>query len=124
MGVTTAWGTFPRLVSIAGHGGASRALLTAQVLGAAECLRLGLVDAVSGDEPGACLALAESWARDVERGAPMAVSGMKGLLREAAASERLLALERMHFLETWTSADHRDAVEAFFEKRAPRWTGK
>jgi enoyl-CoA hydratase/carnithine racemase len=124
MGVTTAWGILPRLVAIAGHGGASRALLTGQTIGAAECLRMGLVDAVSGEEPGACLVLAESWARDVERGSPGAIAGMKALLREAAASERLHALERRHFVETWTSADHRDAVEAFFEKRAPRWTGK
>lgn len=124
MGVTTAWGIFPRLVSIAGHGGASRALLTGQTLGAAECLHLGLVDAVSGPEPGAVLELAIAWAQDVERGAPLAVAGMKALLREAAASEGLLALERQRFVQTWTSSDHRDAVEAFFEKRAPRWRGR
>jgi enoyl-CoA hydratase/carnithine racemase len=122
MGVTTAWGILPRLVSIAGHGAASRALLTGQTLDATACLRLGLVDAVSEAAPGACLALAEAWARDIERGAPLAVAGMKALLREAMASEGLRTTERRRFVSSWVSADHAEAVESFFERRAPRWT--
>lgn len=122
MGVTTAWGVMPRLVSLAGHAGAARLLLTAQTLGASEALRLGLVDAVSVDA--ACLPLAERWAADVVRGAPLAVAGMKALLRAASRNDALRALERETFAPTWASADHADAVEAFFERRSPRWTGK
>ena len=122
MGVTTAWGILPRLLSIAGRGATSRALLTGQTLDAAACLQLGLVDAVSEAAPGACLGLAEAWARDIERGAPLAVAGMKALLRGALASEGLRALERAHFVASWVSADHKEAVESFFERRAPRWT--
>jgi enoyl-CoA hydratase len=124
MGVTTAWGILPRLLSLAGHAASARMLLTGHVVDAAEALRLGLLDAVSESEPGALLALAERWAHDVERGAPLAVSGLKTLLREAMRSESLRALERQTFVATWTSADHHDAVEAFFERRPPRWSGR
>src|SRR5208283_4813951 len=79
MGVTTAWGILPRLVSLSGRAAASRLLLTAQTVEAAEALRLGLFDAVSADTPGACLELAERWADDIVRGAPLAVAGMKAL---------------------------------------------
>jgi enoyl-CoA hydratase/carnithine racemase len=123
MGVTTAWGVLPRLLSLAGHAASARMLLTGHVVDAGEALRLGLLDAVSEDEPGAVVALAERWAADVLRGSPLAVSRMKALLREATRSEGLRALERDSFVATWTSADHHDAVEAFFERRPPRWTG-
>jgi enoyl-CoA hydratase/carnithine racemase len=124
MGVTTAWGVLPRLVGLAGRGAASRLLLMAQTIEAPEALRLGLFDAVSSDAPGACLELAECWVGDVVRGAPLAVAGMKALLREATRGDAVLQLERDRFVATWTSADHADAVEAFFERRPPRWTGR
>ncbi len=123
MGVTTAWGILPRLVATVGPAAAARLLLTARAVGADEALRLGLVDAVSGGEPGACVELAEAWARDVARGAPAAVAGLKALLREATCDEALLACERARFVATWTSADHAEAVDAFFERRAPVWRG-
>ncbi len=135
MGVTTAWGVLPRLVSLAGHAGAARLLLTAQTVDAAEGLRLGLFDAVadaagpSGGAGGAgganaALQLARRWAGDVVRGAPAAVAGMKSLLRAASRHDGLRALEREIFVETWSSADHADAMDAFFERRPPRWTGR
>jgi enoyl-CoA hydratase len=124
MGVTTAWGVLPRLVGLAGQAAASRLLLTAQAVEAVEALRLGLFDAVSEDAPGACLELALRWAGDIVRGAPLAVAGMKALLREGTRQDDVLQLERRRFVATWTSADHADAVEAFFERRPPRWTGR
>jgi enoyl-CoA hydratase len=126
MGVTTAWGILPRLVSIAGASGAARALFTAQTLDANEALRLGLFDLVVDGGEGASLAAAERWAADVARGAPRAVAGMKALVRQAAADDatRARALEKHLFVENWTSADHAEAVEAFFERRAARWSGQ
>ena len=124
MGVTTAWGVLPRLVGLAGRGAASRLLLTAQTVDASEGLRLGLFDAVSSDAPQACVELALRWAADVVRGAPLAVASMKSLLRAAAQDDALATTERKHFVATWTSDDHADAVESFFERRVPTWTGR
>lgn len=124
MGVTTAWGVLPRVVAVLGPSAAAQILLTARVVPAPEALRLGLVDAVTSDDPGACVSLAESWARDIARGAPLAVAGIKALVREATRSEHLRTLERTRFVASWTSADHAEAVEAFFARRAPVWRGE
>jgi enoyl-CoA hydratase/carnithine racemase len=120
MGVTTAWGTVPRLVAVVGSGTASRLLLTAQEIGAAEAKELGLVDAVTDNGQSRQTALA--WASDIALGSPRAVAETKRLLRETQATARdVRALERQVFIATWSAADHRDAVEAYFERRPPRW---
>lgn len=121
MGVTTAWGILPKLVGMVGHGAASRLLLAGHAVDAPEALRLGLVDAVTPD--GGCVERAVAWGHDIGKGAPSAVAEIKALLREATGSTTALrALERERFVAAWTSDDHEDAVEAFFEGRPPRWT--
>jgi enoyl-CoA hydratase len=122
MGVTTAWGVLPRLVAVAGHAVAARLLLTGRIVDAEEGMRLGLFDAVS--PAGGVLDHALSWAAEIARGAPLAVAGMKALLREACRAEDLRTFERGRFVSTWTSADHAEAVEAFFEGRPPQWSGR
>jgi enoyl-CoA hydratase len=121
MGVTTAWGVLPRLVAAAGHAAAARLLLTGRVVDAEEGMRLGLFDAVS--PAGGSLDHALAWAGEISRGAPLAIAGMKALLREACRAEDLRTFERGRFVSTWMSADHAEAVEAFFEGRPPRWRG-
>jgi enoyl-CoA hydratase len=123
MAVTTAWGVLPKLVATVGHGAATRLLLTGHEVDAHEALRLGLVDAVS--QPGASAAAAAGWARDVVDMAPAAIAGLKGLLGDTLrTSPRQRARERERFVAAWTSADHREAVESFFARRAPRWQGR
>lgn len=120
MGVTTAWGTVPRLVAAVGAGMAARLLYTAQEIGAAEAKLLGLVDEVT--ENGLARTTAIAWAEDVAQGSPQAVADMKRLVREAtAAAPEVRALERQLFVDTWSGPDHHEAVEAYFERRAPRF---
>jgi enoyl-CoA hydratase len=120
MGVTTAWGILPKLIGTVGTATASRLLLTGVTLDAHEALRLGLVDEVVA---GGCVAGALSWCSDVAKGSPQALAELKGLIRDASSSndERLQARERERFIDTWTGADHREAMDAFFEGRAPQW---
>jgi enoyl-CoA hydratase/carnithine racemase len=123
MAVTTAWGLLPKLVATVGPGAASRLLLAGHEIDAPEASRLGLVDAVS--EPGASLAEALAWARDVERASPGAVASLKALLADAVRpSARHRARERERFTSAWTGPDHHEAVEAFFARRAPRWRSR
>ena len=123
MAVTTAWGILPKLVGMVGHGAASRLLLAALEVDAREALHLGLIDAVTED--GGCVELAVAWGLEVAKAAPLATAALKALLGEAIdASPGVGASERARFIANWTSADHADAVEAFFERRAPRWTGR
>ena len=120
MGVTTAWGVMPKLIATVGHATASRLLLTGQTLVASEAMQLGLVDAVS--ENSASVATALAWGHDVEKGSPNAIAELKALLSSCLAGiNGGRTLERQRFVETWSSADHREAVAAFFEGREPRW---
>ncbi len=123
MGVTTAWGVLPKLVATVGRGAAARLLLAGHEVDALEALRLGLVDTIS--EPGASAITAAAWARDVAQLAPVAIAGLKALLRDTlVGTTRQRARERELFVAAWASADHGEAVEAFFARRPPRWQGR
>jgi enoyl-CoA hydratase len=120
MAVTTAWGLLPKLVAMVGHGAASRLLLAGSEVDAPEALRIGLVDAVC--EEGGSVAAAMALGREVAKGAPGAVAGLKELLRQTvAATPRHRARERALFVANWTNGDHEEAVEAFFGGRPPTW---
>jgi enoyl-CoA hydratase len=124
MGVTTAWGILRKLVATVGHATAARLLYTAYAVHAKQARDLGLVDAVSAN--GACVGTALAWALDIAQASPAAVAQMKSLLRESLSmdGEALRTRERERFVATWTGEDHREAVEAFFESRAPIWKGR
>ena len=123
MGVTTAWGTVPRLVAVVGAGIAARLLYTANEIAASEAKLLGLVDEVT--ENGLARTTALAWASDIAEGSPKAVADMKRLLQEATSSPHAVrSLERQLFVDTWSGPDHREAVEAYFERRQPRWNDR
>jgi enoyl-CoA hydratase/carnithine racemase len=122
MGVTLSWGTLPRLVSLVGRSRAARLLYTAHEMTAADAQAIGLVDQLSDN--GGSVAAAVAWGMDIAQGSPRAVAEMKALLRAAAANESLRAIERERFIATWTSADHAEAVDAYFASRAPVWKGR
>jgi len=121
MGVTTAWGTSSRLPAIVGAGHAARLLLFGAAIGAEEAARIGLVDEIASET--SALAAALACVAELGRASPSAVARMKALLVHARRpSDAARGLERASFVESWVSADHVDAVEAFFEKRPPRWS--
>jgi enoyl-CoA hydratase len=120
MGVTTAWGTFPRLIHLVGPGTAARLVYTAHEIRAMEARAMGLVDWVA-DDAGAG-AVAHAWAMDIAQGSPAAIASMKALFREAQrAHEHLAIRERDRFVAAWNGPDHHEAMEAFFSSRAPKW---
>ena len=57
-----------------------------------------------------------AWACDIALGSPRAVAEMKALLRGASRAD-----ERARFIGTWTGPDHLEAMDAYFERRAPVW---
>ncbi len=120
MGVTTAWGTVPRLVSLVGAGTAARLLYASHDVFAAEAKLIGLVDEVT--ENGLARTTALAWASDISEASPRAIADMKRLVREATQTARdVRALERQLFVETWSGADHAEAVEAYFDHRPTKW---
>ena len=92
-------------------------------MAAARCLELGLVNRVVTDD--ALMATAREWAARLAGKAPLALARTKKMMRRAAtlsyadAVSAEAALQRLCF----DSADCKEGITAFLEKREPRFTG-
>ena len=112
--------TLPRLI---GSGRATRMLLLDEPVTAEQALDIGLVDQVVDDEEFAP-AVAELAAR-LAAGPTRAFAAITSGLRFAASSSltEALAAEDAAQMACFAGSDHREALEAFVGKRAPRFTG-
>jgi enoyl-CoA hydratase len=107
-----------------GKGAAMKLLLTGEMIGAAEALRIGLVDEVVA--AGELTARAKALAGTIAGMAPVAVrqciaavnAGYDLPLGEALAHEAAL------FGLCCGTADKAEGTRAFLEKRAARWVGR
>lgn len=113
--------TLPRLI---GSGRAARMMLLGERIDAAEALRIGMVDEVVPPEdlPARVATLAGAMAGGPTR----AYAWIKGSLQHAATSDLASALdfEGRAQADLFSGADHHEAISAFAEKRAPRFTGR
>jgi len=87
--------------------------LTGEIFDAARALDIGLVTHVTGDVAAAVAELTKG----ILLGGPNAVAATKGLLRRSQSMAELQALSESLF----TSAEGREGMAAFAEKRPPRW---
>lgn len=115
-----AW-LLPRLV---GFSKASEMALTGDVIDAQAALACGLVSQVVPDHE--VMAAARSIAVRIAANPPHAVRMTKRLLREGRTASLAAILEASAAAQALCHAtdDHREAVDAFLEKRKPRFTGK
>jgi len=101
---------------------ARRMMMAASAVGPEEALRLGLADQAAGGEdllPVACALAASLGAH-----APLPLAVMKGIYSRGIPSlEDILASEIDNQSALLESADHREGVSAFREKRAARFSG-
>ena len=111
----------PRRVGLAN---AQRICLTAEPLGAADALRLGLVSEIVPDAH--LMARSRAVAATIAAQAPHAVRMTRGLLARAALASFHEATEAEALAQgiLGETADHQEAVRAFIEKRPPVFSGK
>jgi len=110
----------PRLVA---QGMAKRLLFTAERIGAQEALRIGLVDEVV--ETGKALSSALQLAGKIQANAPRAVAAAKraATLGVQMALADGLKLEAALFGQLFETADVKEGVRAFLDKRKPQFKG-
>jgi enoyl-CoA hydratase/carnithine racemase len=101
---------------------ARRLVLTGELIGADEALRLGLVDAVVEDVEAEARRLIDR----IVTLAPLAVSGSKRLLDQPSRAELEQALDRELDLcaRLFETEDAREGLAAFLEKRPPAFKGR
>ncbi|HXQ46967.1 MAG TPA: enoyl-CoA hydratase/isomerase family protein [Caulobacteraceae bacterium] len=124
LGMNMSWGTQPRLVSLIGPARAKRLVIFGERVHALEAETWGLVDVVADD--GGALEIAKEWADKIAGLPPIAVRMAKRAITQIAAANHAAAtyMDADQYALAATSEDHREAVAAFFQKRAPHFTGR
>jgi len=119
IGLSPDLGASWQLVRRAGAARAKNILMTNRALSAEQCLAWGIVDELHPAE--ALGPAAQALAQQLAEGATGALAGIKRLCDGAAGSDLKahLALEREALLRAARSADGREGIAAFVEKRAP-----
>jgi enoyl-CoA hydratase/carnithine racemase len=117
-------GDVQRLVRLVGPANAREILFTGRRIPADRALRMGLVnDVVPPPELDACL---ERWLDDLLAGSPLALARAKRDVRLVLDDPALgsVADRDAYAAELFDTADYREGVRAFLEKRPPRFPGR
>ncbi len=124
LGVVPAWGGTQRLTRTIGRARALELMLLGRKLGAEEALEAGLLTAVC--EPDELETRVRDLASQLASKAPLAVAGILDAVIQGAVKplEEGLAHEYAALERVSQSQDLQEGVMAFFQKRAPKFTGK
>ncbi len=124
LGIPPGWGATQRLPRLVGPGIAAEMILTGRRVTAEEALRIGLVNAVVPLPE--LLPRARDLARQIARNSPRALTAAKRLMSLAFAGHPAKGLETEAdvFAESFGTADQREGMRAFLEKRSPAFTGQ
>jgi enoyl-CoA hydratase len=117
MGLSPAWGGMTRLVERVGPLEATRLLLTAERIDAAEALRIGLVNEVVPKGGARSRAIAQ--VNRIADNPRTTIAALKRAIRGVREARRGtgLDLEREAFSERWGGPDHRKAMDEFLSRK-------
>jgi enoyl-CoA hydratase len=124
LGIIPGFGGTQRLPRLTGKGKALELILSGEMVGAEEALRIGLVNAIAPD--GEVMALAGKLARSIIARGPVAVRrAIEAVNRGLETSQReAMFIESSLFGLTVASEDFKEGTRAFLEKRKPVFKGR
>jgi enoyl-CoA hydratase/carnithine racemase len=124
LGLIPGIGGCSRLVKLVGFGRAKELVLTGEIVGADEALRFGLVNRVVDDD--ALASEAGALAARLAGKAPQALGLAKRVIQSCVSADLYTARTLESFGQSILikTADHREGVRAFREKRRPRFEGR
>jgi enoyl-CoA hydratase/3-hydroxyacyl-CoA dehydrogenase len=120
LGIVPGFGGTQRLPRLVGSGKALEMNLTGEPVDALEAWELGLVHLVVADHE--LLDAALAWARRLAMQAPIAIEQIKRLSNDPGLEAGIEA-EKAAFGRVFASADAREGISAFIEKRTPKFSG-
>ena len=123
VGIMPGAGGTQRLLRTIGKYRAMKMVLTGESVSAPDAFAMGLLSEIVED--GQALPRALELAKTIARMPPLAVRAIKEVMQlgQDAPLEMALALERKAFVMLFDSADQKEGMSAFLEKRKPQFKG-
>lgn len=124
LGMNMSWHAVPRLTTLIGPSRTKQFVIFGEKIDAEQAFSWGLCDEIAED--GQALATARRWADKIARLPPNAVRMSKQGVNAAANALHHAAtfMDLDQYALATTSEDYREAIKAFLEKRAPKFTGR
>ena len=124
LGITAGFGGTQRLVRLVGRGRAKELLFTGDMIDAAEALRIGLANKLTSPEE--LLPTARNLAKKILKKSPAAVRLTKAAVNAGAdlPMKEAVAYEAEVFGLCFSTADQKEGMSAFLEKRPANFIGK
>jgi enoyl-CoA hydratase len=121
LGLIPGFGGTQRLTRLVGIGVSKEMVLTGRIVGAPEARSIGLINTMVRDEE--LPAAAEETARLLAQKGPVAIKLAKRLVNENHRIGGELEMEIAFFADCFATADHLEGINAFLEKRPPKFKG-
>lgn len=124
LGITPGFSGTQRLARKVGKAKAMELILTGEMIRADEALRIGLVNQVVAPEE--LLSAAKELAEKILKNGPLAVKYAKAAIARGLEVDldSAIALENELFAMCFATADQKEGMQAFLEKREAAFTGK
>jgi len=124
LGLNYSWGSIPRLLHLIGPAKTKQMILLGEKVPAKKCLAWGLAEEVVSD--GSTMETAIAFGKKILKKPPIPVSMTKQAITTivAALDRTGIYMDADQFLLTTYSKDHKNGLNAFLDKKTPRFRGK
>jgi enoyl-CoA hydratase len=121
LGLIPGFGATQRLTRLVGIGWAKEIILSGRTIDVIEAESIGLVNSVVDDDK--VMDKAEEMAKALAQKSPLAIKMAKDLINKNLDIKKGLEVETISFSECFASDDHTEGINAFLEKRRPKFKG-